>query len=179
MSEVIWMRTPPEQVYPKARTKTGVNFAAIPAELKGYLSWCVWRQEERHGDFTKVPYIAGEEPERRASTTDSRTWRAFPEARGAYELGGFDGLGFVFSSGDQFVGIDLDKCHNPETGQLEEWAAEFVTKLGGYVEVSPSGRGVHIIVRGDLGVALGVRKRAGRVEAYSARRFFTVTGARL
>ena len=43
--------------------------------------------------------------------------------------------------------------------------------MEGYAEVSPSGTGVHVIVRGAA-----PNKQDGRVEAYSSGRYFTVTG---
>jgi len=46
------------------------------------------------------------------------------------------------------VGIDLDKCRNPETGELEPEAQEIVRRMDSYTEVSPSGTGVHIYVIG-------------------------------
>jgi len=143
--------------------------AAIPEEMKGYPSWVVWRYEERDGKPTKVPRVPGED--RRASTTDMRTWRTFAEAVAAYEAAGCDGIGFVFSSGDPFCGIDLDGCHDPETGAIKPWAQKIIDAASGYAEVSPSGHGVHVIVKGR-----GPNSKRGRVECYSERRFFTVTG---
>jgi putative DNA primase/helicase len=141
----------------------------IPTAMKSYRHWVCWRLEERDDKLTKIPY----DPltARHASSTDSRTWRSFDEAVAALEVGEYDGIGFVFSSGDPFTGIDLDKCRNPETGELEPWAAEIVAKSGSYAEASPSGTGVHIIVRGKA-----PNKKRGRVEAYSSERYFTMTG---
>jgi putative DNA primase/helicase len=136
----------------------------IPEELRQRPQWVV------HKD--KVPYIAGGVG--RASSTDSLTWRTFQEAVQALDNGRYDGIGFVFSSGDPFAGIDLDNCRDPETGELEEWAEKLVKDFGGYTEASPSGTGVHIIVRGKA-----PNKKRGRVEAYSSERFFTVTGEAL
>jgi putative DNA primase/helicase len=147
--------------------------AAIPAELKSYPSWVVWRYEERDGRLTKIPYVPGGE-NRRASTTDLRTWRTFIEAVEAHQNGGFDGVGFVLSSGDPYSFIDLDECRDPETRELEVWAAKIIDSAGGYAEVSPSGRGVHIIVRGKA-----PNRKRGPVECYSERRFLTFTGEAL
>src|SRR5215204_7257521 len=133
----------------------------IPEELRRRPQWVV------HKD--KVPYIAGGVG--RASSTDSLTWRPFEEAVRALESGRYDGIGFVFSSGDPFAGIDLDKCRNPETGELEEWAEKIVEDFGGYTEVSQSGTGVHIIIKGKA-----PNKKRGKVEAYSSERFFAMTG---
>jgi primase-polymerase (primpol)-like protein len=141
----------------------------IPEELRRRPQWIVWKLEERDGEPTKIPYIAGGVG--RAKSTDMLTWRSFEEAVQALESGRYDGVGFVFCSGDPFAGVDLDKCRNPETGELEEWADEIVEAFGGYAEASPSGTGVHIIVRGKA-----PNKKRGRVEAYSSERYFTMTG---
>jgi primase-polymerase (primpol)-like protein len=141
----------------------------IPEEMRQYQQWVVWRLENRDGEPTKLPYIAGGVG--KASSTDSRTWRSFEEAIQTLETGRYSGIGFVFSSGDPFAGIDLDKCRDPETGELEEWAEKIVAAFGGYAEVSQSGTGVHIIVRG-----VAPNKKRGRVEAYSSKRYFAMTG---
>ena len=154
------------------RLDTENLFDNIPEEMRQYAHWLVWKLEERDGKLTKIPYIAGGVG--RASSTDSRTWRTFEEAVEAFRTGRYSGIGFVFSSGDPFTGVDLDKCRNPETGELEEWAATIVQKLGGYAEASPSGTGVHVIVRGKA-----PNKKRGKVEAYSSERFFTMTGRTL
>lgn len=141
----------------------------IPEELRRRPQWLVWKLEERDGKPTKVPYIAGGVG--RASSTDSETWRSFDEAVAALQTGRYDGVGFVFTSGDPYAGVDLDGCRDPETGVLEQWATEIVRNLDGYAEVSPSGKGVHIIVRGKA-----PNKKRSRVEAYSSGRYFTMTG---
>lgn len=136
----------------------------IPEEFRQRAQWVVHKN--------KVPYIAGGVG--RAKSTDSLTWRTFEEAVRALKTGRWDGIGFVFSSGDPYAGVDLDKCRNPETGELEEWAAEIVKALGGYAEASFSGTGVHIIVRGKA-----PNRKRGHVEAYSSERYFTMTGRKL
>jgi putative DNA primase/helicase len=146
-----------------------VNLDCLPEELRQRRQWVVWKLEERDGKPTKVPYIAGGSG--KASSTDSLTWRSFEEAVQALETGRYNGIGFVFSSGDPFAGVDLDDCRNPETGELEEWAAKIVEAFGSYAEVSQSGTGVHIIVMGKA-----PNKKRGRVEAYSSERYFTMTG---
>ncbi len=46
--------------------------------------------------------------------------------------------------------IDLDSCRDPETGHIEAWAMKIVELLDSYTEVSPSGRGLHVWVRGKV-----------------------------
>ncbi len=105
------------------------------------------------------------------------TWGTFGESLAAYEAGepvAYDGLGFVFCSGDPFVGIDLDGCRDPETGEVAPWAQKIISSVEeGHVEISPSGTGIHIIVEGAV---RGGGMRKGRAEMYSRDRFFTVTG---
>lgn len=165
------MATPTRKLYAKHRRNTAVGFSpeGVPAELKTYPAWVLWRHEQRDGKLTKVPFTPGAGT--RASTTDMRTWRSFEEAVEAYEAGGYDGVGFVFSSGDPFAGVDLDGVRNPQTGELAPRAQKIVEALGGHVEVSPSGTGVHLIVRGEA-----PNKKRGPLEMYSSRRFFTVSG---
>jgi putative DNA primase/helicase len=146
----------------------------IPEQLTERPQWVCWRLEERDGKKTKVPYTPG--TLRRASTTDLMTWRTFSETLEAYESGEppYDGVGFVLSSADPYCGIDLDRCRKPESGEIEPWAQEIIAKASeGYVEISPSGAGMHIILEGR--VCEGGMKK-GPIEIYSRDRFFTVTG---
>ena len=134
----------------------------IPEEMRRRRQWV-------NHDARKIPQTPG--TKRRADSTDSETWRSFEDA-----VADGRGLGFVFTSGDPYTGVDLDKCRDPETGVVEEWARRVVEDLDGYVEVSPSGTGLHIIVRGKLPVG---NNRRGQVEAYSSERYFTMTGRSL
>ena len=159
------------------QTTTAVSapiFENIPERLTERRQWVCWRLEERDGKATKMPYTPG--TLRRASSTDLMTWRTFSEALAAYETGEppYDGIGFMFCSADPFVGIDLDDCRNPETGKVAEWAREIISSVKeGYVEISPSGTGVHVVVEGKV---RGGGMRKGKLEMYGQDRFFTITG---
>ncbi|MFC6942691.1 hypothetical protein ACFQE8_22475 [Salinirubellus sp. GCM10025818] len=146
--------------------------ASIPADLRDCEQWICWREEVRDGQDkpTKVPV----DPQTGsfASTTDPATWTDFETAR-AYAIDAADGLGFVFSEADDFVGVDLDACREPETGAVGDYASSIIERLDSYTEVSPSGTGFHVIVRGSLPSG---RNRRGNVELYETARFFTVTG---
>lgn len=144
---------------------------SIPGELKKRPQWVCWRYAlNDKGKWTKHPYDP--RTSRKASSTDLLTWSGFDEAFEAYEAGQYDGVGFVFCSGDPYTGVDLDGCRDPVTGEVEPWAAEIVRYLDGYTELSPSGTGLHIIVRGKVPAPL----KRGSVEMYSVERFFTMTG---
>ncbi len=145
----------------------------VPPEIRESTRVVVWHYEERDGTPTKVPDVPSD-PSRRASVTDPSTWDEFAVARAAFEDGKCDGVGFVL--GDGVVGVDLDKCRDPETGTIDPSALGIIKRLNSYTEVSPSGRGVHCLARGTLPPG---RRRKGTVEMYCDGRYFTVTGAHL
>jgi hypothetical protein len=142
--------------------------------IRDLRQWLCWRIEEREGKPTKVPYspLTGE----KASTTNPETWAGYSEAVEAHREHGNGGIGFVFSEDDPFCGVDLDGCLNPEAGEIEGWAQEIIEELDSYTEISPSGKGVHVLVKATLPEG---RNRKGRFEAYDRGRYFTVTGKHL
>jgi putative DNA primase/helicase len=146
----------------------------IPEELTERPQWVCWCYEERDNKLTKVPKTYRGTA---ASSTDESTWTTFEcaaAAVGQTSGAGADGIGFVFSDDDPFCGIDLDNCRNPETGDIAPWAQEILDRVGdGYTEISPSGTGIHIIVKGAV---RGGGMRRGPVEMYSRGRYFTITG---
>jgi putative DNA primase/helicase len=139
----------------------------IPPELKARPQWVCWR-----ADKTPVnPKTGGN-----AKADDPSTWGTFDLAVQywqAFKDKGIAGIGYEFSADDPFTGIDLDKCRDPETGEIEPWAWEIITRLNSYTEVSPSGQGVHILLKGRLPPG---PRRKGQVEMYDRGRYFTMTG---
>jgi putative DNA primase/helicase len=159
------------ELYTKEREATAkkilpVLVENIPEELKVRPQWVVWKAVGEKPD--KVPYSV--KTGRKASSTELMTWSTFEDALEAYEKDGYAGVGFVFSSGDPYTGIDLDNCVD-ENGAIADWAVEVVCHLDSYTERSATGGGLHIIVRGDV-----PNRREDGVECYSSKRFFTVTG---
>ena len=161
---------------PPARPKVlSVIAENIPEELKRLRQWVVWRYELRD-KWTKPPYrVIGTD---RASSTDPETWGSFDDAVTTYQAGLADGVGFVVSSHDDFVGIDLDHCFDSDTGKSEPWAIDIIQKMQSYSEFSPSGEGIRIFVKGALPGGISGKKK-GNVEIYSAGRYLTLTGHRL
>jgi primase-polymerase (primpol)-like protein len=152
-----------------------VSAGATKAKDMGDLpQWVCWRAELREGKATKVPYWPGSGS--RARSGDPATWGTLSEARKAVREGDYDGIGFVFTESDPFCGVDLDACVDPKTGEIASWASEIVEALDSYTEFSPSGTGLHVLLRAKL--PPGGNRRA-RIEMYDRGRFFTVTGRRL
>jgi hypothetical protein len=142
--------------------------------IRDLRQWLCWHSETREGKPTKIPYSPHTSV--RASSTDPKTWGSYEEAVAACKKHGYGGIGFVFTPEDDLCGVDVDGCLDPETGEIEGWAQEIIDELDSYAEISPSGTGVHVLIRGTLPPG---RNRKGRFEAYDRGRYFTVTGRHL
>jgi len=148
----------------------------IPDDLGELDQWVLWRYEERNGQATKVPYQIGQ---RRANITDPNTWASLEavtnELRRAPDW--YSGLGFAFSPDDRLCGLDLDDSLDAE-GTPKSWARPIVERFSDtYMEISPSGLGLKIWVRGRVPSNLpGARVGDGRIEIYDHARYFAVTG---
>ena len=145
------------------------GWSAVPEVLLAERAWVCWQYEQRADEVTKVPKQITGAP---ASTTDPNTWVAFEVVAEHAEL--FDGIGFVLGNG--FAGADLDNALDAE-GRLKPWAAPIVAALNSYTEISPSAVGVKVFFSGELPNGGKQTKLGdGKLELYSSRRYFTVTG---
>jgi hypothetical protein len=140
-----------------------MRYDNIPDELKRLNQWvCV-------KEGSKVPMQAtGPFP---ASSTNQATWSSFEEAVFAVESGHYDYIGFVFND-NGIVGIDLDDAF--DYGIASPMANDIGHLCSSYMEVSKSGTGLHIFVKGDIPFK-GKNNLAG-VEMYKTARFFIMTG---
>jgi hypothetical protein len=113
-----------------------------------------------------------------ASSTDKTTWRSYDEAYKAWldNEWSFAGVGRVIRAEEDLVGVDLDKCLDPETGDLTPWATATIDRLGSYAEISPSGTGVKIWIKAPTITRAHVKPG---LEIYPRGRYFTVTGLAL
>ena len=107
-----------------------------------------------------------------ASSTNPDTWCCFADAREAMRCGEISYPGFVFND-NGIVGIDIDDGYD-EDGLMSELAADIIGKCESYTEKSKSGRGFHILLKGDLPFK-GKNNLKG-VEIYKTARFFIMTG---
>ncbi|MFJ7919717.1 phage/plasmid primase, P4 family [Lysinibacillus fusiformis] len=165
--------------------KAPINFNEIPSELRSLSQWILWKSEEKGERYTKIPYqVDGNE----ARSNDRRTWSTFATAAKFYTESNADGIGFVFSRQDSYIGIDIDKCVTyaaDDTDKanpiINDFAKEIIDTLDSYTEFSVSGTGIHIIIKGILPqsvVGTGRKSAKHGLEIYQHGRYFTMTGNR-
>lgn len=145
--------------------------ANFPAELRDLAQWVCWRIESRDDKPTKVPYSVNGH---RAASDKPATWASFDAACKAYLSGNYNGVGFMFSEHDPYIGIDFDKCIQPD-GTIDQAKLKHFFALNSYTERSQSGTGAHIIVKGLLPPG-GRKSNQQQIEIYDRKRFFVVTG---
>mgnify|MGYP000952643638 FL=1 len=113
-------------------------YEQIAIDIKENGRFCLWRYEEQNGRTTKVPYRVNG---KRASSKNIRHFASFTEVLKV--AAPYDGIGMgVFSP---FAAVDIDDC--VKDGKLSGLAEDVIHTLDSYTEYSPSGKGVHIIVK--------------------------------
>ncbi len=157
-----------------ATARTLVNPNNIPRELWQYRQFVCWRYE---------PVPEREKPDKKpvnprtlgnAGSTYKNTWSDIHIACATYKAKThLAGIGFVVTRNDPYVVIDLDDCLID--GQISQYAADIVSTLNTYTEISPSGSGLRLIVRCRT---LPKARKADDLgfEMYSTARFATLTG---
>ncbi len=145
------------------------NFA-FPIELRKPMRWGIahitWNRDK--GKYEKIPFQAdGTTP---AKTNDPRTWTHFFNVKNA------EYLAFFFNN--DYTGMDFDKVIHD--GKIEGWVLEeFIEPIQSYTEISVSGTGIHILVKGPKPQGLGSKillKNGHSIEMYDSGRFFLLTG---
>jgi hypothetical protein len=156
----------------------------IPPELRELPRWACWQERPSPGGKPgKPPIQARTGPNGSlvfASVNDPATWATFPAAERFWREHLRDqeppsGLSFALY-GDGVIGVDLDDCRDPATRRISEWAADLIRRLNTYTEISPSGKGLRLFLRGSL-PSYGRKK--GQIEVYDNHKFMTVTGRML
>lgn len=160
-----------------------VAFDAIPEALRSRPQWLLWKLEP-NGERKprKVPYYVdgrrrvGEQ----GSDDDRRRLAPLDRARSVYEAGQaageWAGVGFAFLPGDDLIGVDIDDAIT-EDGEVQPDATAIVRACQSWTEVSQSGRGLHVYLRGSTD-SHKVNAAGGRIglEVFCGRQFFVVTG---
>ena len=149
-------------------------YEAIPDELKELTQWCCFKLQQRGDKLTKIPMNPHNGT--LGKSNDESTWADFDTALAAIDFYNFDGLGFYFKA--PYFGIDIDGVKEDieryfNNDHDDNVVSEFIDMMGSYCETSISGKGIHIIAKGEL--PEGARRR-GNIEMYDSGRFFVMTG---
>lgn len=133
----------------------------IPAELRQLKQWAVC------GSHSKIPF--NPQSGQVASPVDPSTWGTFEEALAS----GAPNIGFMLVKGGAYTVIDLDdKLDNPASDKDKERFKGILEFFDSYTELSTSGRGIHIWVKGSI--PEGVNR--DHIELYHDARFMICTG---
>ena len=141
-----------------------MNLKNIPIELQTLNQWVCTKGDSKIPMNATRPFPA--------SSTNPNTWSSFETAISAVADGIYDYLGFVFND-NGIVGIDIDDGYDKD-GFLSEIAIDIINKCKSYTEKSKSGRGFHILLKGDL--PFKGRNNLEGVEIYKTARYFIMTG---
>lgn len=153
----------------------------IPQSLRKDGKFCVWKYMDRDGHKTKCPF----DPHTGhfGASNDPKAFSSFSHAHLVLERYSYDGLG-VGIFGD-ICAIDLDDCITAD-GKLSEKAKDIISHMHSYTELSPSGKGIHILFCApnfDFDKSkYYINNQSEGIEAYIAgatNKFVTITGKRL
>ena len=112
-------------------------------ELKDKKLWFLWSAKPgRNGKVTKVPFAANGGA---TGTNDAHkgTWVSFDDAESARNQFQASGLGLKIPKGFFLLDIDHKDISDP-------FAQLMLSRFSSYAEVSPSGKGIHIIGQCDI-----------------------------
>jgi primase-polymerase (primpol)-like protein len=145
----------------------------VPQEMTEYKQWVLWCRMEVNGRMAKMPISPWSG--KAAACDKPQTWTTFPHVCFALKRFRADGIGFVFTGSDPFCGIDVDKCRD-RNGRISDESLKLIRQIDSYAEISPSGDGVHIILKANLN---SPGRRTANLEVYASGRYFTITGKHL
>lgn len=157
------------------------QFDSIPKELQACCRWVVFRllpDKDNPQRLNKIPFRAKSPHTAAFSGAREDSWASLQDAVTAFFDTANKLSGIGLDIGRPFLGLDLDKVRNTETGVVEPWAEEWIKEADTYTEVSPSGKGFHLWFKGSVPKKYdeigGVNKDGA--EIYGKKRYFTVTG---
>ncbi|MER3487181.1 MAG: hypothetical protein C4345_15590, partial [Chloroflexota bacterium] len=160
----------------------------IPPELRKLKRWAVYRVEpDEKGRSTKVPYIPPTkmgEPLRHAKADSPETWSKFSDVLRTIKVFteyGFTAPLFAIDGSDNILAIDVDFKKSPEEGEMPQEVNEIYELFAGktYIEVSPSKKGLHILLRGRLPAVRNIKASISphvEVEIFCRNHFVSMTG---
>jgi len=153
-----------------------MNFQNIPQEMKALPQWSchrlVWNEED--GKYKKI--IISPRTGKFAACNNPSTWTDFESAKQYCKKYNFHGLTFALTKGITF--IDIDRAIDKITQKIVSSEAIKLLELlpNTFTELSASGTGLHILMRGNLPNNALKRNDAKGLEMYDTKRFICMTG---
>lgn len=176
------------------RTALVASLRALPAAMREKPHWLMWKYliKVPGKKPAKVPYYLSGKPRgwpygkpeggkpseqqpqvAQSSDLDRQHLVTFDQAIAALETQPrWQGIGYAFLKGDGLVGVDIDDAIS-EDGEISDLARMVMRLCPGYIELSPSGRGMHIILAGEVE---SFKSDEIGLEIYCGHQFFTCTG---
>lgn len=147
-----------------------------PAAIRDLPAWVIWRFEDNPGGQKprKVPYYAngGKRAGEQGAPKDVANLVTFDAAKTAAARRGFDGVGFATLPQFGICALDFDDCIID--GQVHPDIEPLL--LDTYAEFSPSGKGIRLFFKGDLGNGKSIKREPYGMETFSSKGFVTFTG---
>lgn len=147
-----------------------------PAVIRDLPAWVVWRFEAVPGGGKprKVPYYAngGKRHGEQGGPKDRANLVTFDAAKTAAARRGYDGVGFAALPQFGICALDFDNCITD--GKIHPQVEALLVDT--YAEFSPSGQGIRLFFKGDLGNGKAIRGADFGMECFSTRGFVTFTG---
>ena len=141
--------------------------------MKQHAQWMLFKTEQRGARLEKLPLHP--QTLQVVDAHDPANWTDYEGARLAAATHGL-GLAFVFTESDPFFFVDVDNCLD-DSGQWSPRALELIQSFpGAEVEVSVSGRGLHIFGVGTVDPTYKVKASDGSFDLFTAHRFVAYTG---
>ena len=149
----------------------------VPNEIKAIHHWIHWKLEHSEGKERKLPVSPNG---RRIDVHNPKNWLPLQEAIDKYNPQIHSGIGFVLDDSG-YTGIDIDNClETPhKASSLKKWAIPLLDQIEGhYSEISPSGNGLKVWLKGDKPDWFNRTKLPigdGAIEIHN-HQYFTLTG---
>lgn len=159
------MQTPQER-------SNSFAFENIPQEIKPLKQWLIWKLTDQ-GKIPHSPFTGGN-----CDANDHSNFATFDTAHKAYNKFKLSGIGLA--PGNGYALIDFDECISDQ-GQIDPNVWHIIELLNSYTEITPSGKGIRIIVKAKL--AFGRKNFPSysgfKGEIYVSKGYCTITGNQL
>lgn len=159
-----------------ARITPHLRNVEAPAAIRDLAAWVIWRFEDNPNGSKprKVPYYAngGKRHGEQGGPKDVVNLVTFDAAKAAAVRRGYDGVGFAALPQFGICALDFDDCI--ADGKIHPDVEQLLVDT--YAEFSPSGKGVRLFFKGDLGNGKAIRGGDYGMECFSSRGFVTFTG---